>query len=292
MAAYPSEPNPLLLLLMISLLVGSDLVLVDAGTFYQDVDIIWGDGRAKILNNGNLLTLSLDRASGSGFQSKNEYLFGKFDIQLKLVPGNSAGTVTTFYQLHSQGSAWDEIDFEFLGNLSGDPYLVHTNVYTQGKGDREQQFYLWFDPTADFHTYSVLWNPRHIVFYVDGRPIREFKNMESIGVPYPKRQSMRMYASIWNADDWATRGGLVKTDWTQAPFTVSYRNFNAEACIGSNGVSSCNNSTNNRWYSQELDSTSQKQLKWVRENYMVYNYCADTKRFPQGLPLECNTTKK
>jgi hypothetical protein len=116
--------------------------------------------------------------------------------------------------------------------------------------------------------------------------------MESIGVPYPKRQSMRIYASIWNADDWATRGGLVKTDWTQAPFTVSYRNFNAEACIGSNGVSSCNNSTNDRWYSQELDSTSQKQLKWVRENYMVYNYCADTKRFPQGLPLECNATKK
>lgn len=66
-------------------------------------------------------------------------------------------------QLHSQGSSWDEIDFEFLGNLSGDPYIVHTNVYTQAKGDREQQFYLWFDPTADFHTYSILWNPGHVV---------------------------------------------------------------------------------------------------------------------------------
>ncbi|OAY31918.1 xyloglucan endotransglucosylase/hydrolase protein 22 [Manihot esculenta] len=285
MAASHSQPNPLLLLLLAS------LVLAFAGNFYQDVDITWGDGRGKIFNNGNLITLSLDKASGSGFQSKNQYLFGKFDMQLKLVPGNSAGTVTTFY-FHSQGSSWDEIDFEFLGNLSGDPYLLHTNIYTQGKGNREQQFYLWFDPTADFHTYSILWNPGLIVFYVDGRPIREFKNMESIGVPYPKSQPMRMYASLWNADDWATRGGLVKTDWTQAPFTATFRNFKANACIWSNGASSCSNSTNNQWFSQQLDSTSQKQLQWVQKNYMVYNYCTDTRRFPQGLPLECTVVNK
>ncbi|KAF5456294.1 hypothetical protein F2P56_025792 [Juglans regia] len=280
--------------LMLVHLIVSFLTAASAGNFYESIDNTWGDGRAKIFRNGELLTLSLDRASGSGFQSKNEYLFGMINIQIKLVPGNSAGTVTAYY-LRSEGSSWDEIDYEFLGNQSGDPYIVHTNVYSQGKGEREQQFYLWFDPTADFHTYSILWNPGLIIFYVDGVPIREFKNLESIGLPYPKNQPMRIHSSLWNADDWATKGGLIKTDWTQAPFTASYRNFNANACVWSSATSSCisnSKSTSSAPHSRELDSTSHEKLKWVQRNYMIYNYCTDTKRFPQGLPPECALTNK
>ena len=48
---------------------------------------------------------------------------------------------------------------------------------------------------------------------MNGTPIKEFKNLESNGVPFPKNQPMRIYSSLRNADDWAIRGGLVKTDW-------------------------------------------------------------------------------
>lgn len=34
---------------------------------------------------------------GCGFESKKKYLFGKASAQLKLVQGDSAGTVTAFY---------------------------------------------------------------------------------------------------------------------------------------------------------------------------------------------------
>ncbi|XP_031113198.1 xyloglucan endotransglucosylase/hydrolase 2-like [Ipomoea triloba] len=249
------------------------------GNFYQDFDLTWGGNRAKIFGKGQLLSLSLDRVSGSGFQSKKEYLFGRIDMQLKLVAGNSAGTVTAYY-LSSQGPTHDEIDFEFLGNVTGQPYILHTNVFTQGKGGREQQFYLWFDPTKNFHTYSIIWKPQHIIFLVDNTPIRVFKNGESIGVAFPKNQPMKIYSSLWNADDWATRGGLVKTDWSHAPFTAYYRNFNAQTFTASQF-------NDGKWQSQELDAYGRRRLRWVQKNFMIYNYCTDYKRFPQGFPAEC-----
>ncbi|CAB4292918.1 unnamed protein product [Prunus armeniaca] len=283
-----------ILLLFLSIISTSRVAF--SGKFYQDFYITWGgDDHSKMLKNGELLTVSLDNVSGSAFESYNQYLYAKIDMQIKLVAGNSAGTVTTFY-LSSTGSYHDEIDFEFLGNLSGDPYILHTNVFCQGKGNREQQFYLWFDPTADFHTYSILWNPQNIIFLVDGLPIRQFKNLESYGIPFPNYQPMRLYSSLWNADNWATRGGLVKIDWTQSPFTASYQNFNADGCIWSYGTSSCDSNSPNSnankgaWYWEKLDYSDQGKMTWVQNNYMIYNYCTDTKRFPQGFAPECYLT--
>ncbi|KAK4258246.1 hypothetical protein QN277_007717 [Acacia crassicarpa] len=274
MTNHNNNPISMIGFLFISVLV---LAASSAENFNQDFQITWGDGRGMVLDDGSLLTLSLDKSSGSGFSSVNEYLFAKIDMQLKLVPGNSAGTVTTYY-LSSEGSTHDEIDFEFLGNLSGDPYTLHTNIYALGTGNREQQFHLWFDPTLDFHTYSILWNPLTIIFSVDGRPIREYKNMESRGIPFPKSQAMRIYGSLWDAEDWATRGGLVKTDWTQAPFTTSFRGFTAQA--GGTGDQS--------WLKQSVDAAGQASIKEVQAQYMIYNYCTDTTRFPQGVPPECS----
>ncbi|XP_047319295.1 xyloglucan endotransglucosylase/hydrolase 2-like [Impatiens glandulifera] len=264
-----------------------------AGNFTDDIEITWGGDRARIRNGAQLLSLSLDQTSGSGFRSKKEYLFGRIDMQLKLVPGNSAGTVTAYY-LTSEGPKHDEIDFEFLGNVSGQPYTVHTNVFSQGKGNREQQFHLWFDPTKNFHTYSIHWNLQNIIFLVDNYPIRVFKNREAMGVPYPTSQPMRIYSSLWNADDWATQGGRVKTNWTHAPFTALYRNFNA--CLpSSSSSSSCSSAVSTNALSdsdsgaQELNAMGRRRLRWVQRYYMVYNYCSDLNRFSQGLPTECKS---
>lgn len=118
------------------------------------------------------------------------YRFGWFSMKLKLVGGDSAGVVTAYYvsrrsflifsfckavinkcliideQMCSENGAGperDEIDFEFLGNRTGEPYIIQTNVYKNGTGNREMRHSLWFDPTKDYHTYSILWNNHQLV---------------------------------------------------------------------------------------------------------------------------------
>ncbi|XP_078441535.1 xyloglucan endotransglucosylase/hydrolase 5 [Wolffia australiana] len=248
----------------------------------------WAADHIKYINGGREVQLVLDKSSGTGFQSRGAYLFGHFSMQLKLVPGDSAGTVTAFY-LSSQNSEHDEIDFEFLGNRSGQPYIVQTNVFTGGKGDREQRIYLWFDPTKDYHSYSVLWNMYQIVFFVDDVPIRVFKNSRDIGVRYPFNQPMKLYSSLWTADDWATRGGLEKTDWSKAPFIASYRGFHVDGCDASTSATICA-TQGQRWWDQrafqDLDGLQYRRLARVRAKYTIYNYCSDRARFPAMAP-EC-----
>ncbi|KMT15015.1 hypothetical protein BVRB_3g065190 [Beta vulgaris subsp. vulgaris] len=275
-----------------------------AGNFNEEFEPTFGGNRVRVFGRGNqLLSLTLDKYSGSGFRSKKEYLYGRVDMQMKLVPGNSAGTVTTFYLSADQSTGiHDEIDFEFLGNVSGHPYTIHTNVFSQGKGNREQQFHLWFDPTRNFHTYSIVWNTKLIMFLVDEIPIRIFRNHEKHGVAFPKNQPMRLYSSLWNADDWATQGGLVKTDWSKAPFTAYYRNFYINACVAGSSLPSCATAPEARtnsegstgastaraaWRSHDLDANGRKRLRWAHKYFKVYDYCNDLKRFPQGYPPEC-----
>ncbi|KAM5580021.1 xyloglucan endotransglucosylase/hydrolase protein 22 [Rosa sericea] len=258
-----------------------------SANFWEDFEQTYGDQRLQLLDGGKHFTLSQDANSGAGFKSKNEYLFGRFDMDMKLAPGNSAGTVTTFYLSSPQGHEHDEIDIEFLGNSSGSPYTLHTNVFSKGKGNKEQQFHLWFDPTQDFHNYTIIWNPHRIIWMVDNSPIRIFNNVEaSIDVPYPHSKPMRIYCSFWNADDWATQGGKVKADWSQGSKTVSYKDHKINACLPwDQGCAS--NTAGNSWQNIDLGRLGHDRLRWVQEKYRISNYC-DPSKSPQGVPpREC-----
>ncbi|KAD4888308.1 hypothetical protein E3N88_20381 [Mikania micrantha] len=256
--------------------------------FLQDFHITWSDSHIKQLDGGKGIQLLLDQNSGCGFASKSKYLFGRVSMKIKLIPGDSAGTVTAFYMNSDTDQVRDELDFEFLGNRTGQPYSVQTNVYAHGKGDREQRINLWFDPAADFHVYSIMWNHHHVVFSVDEVPIRVYKNNEAKGVPFPKFQPMGIYSTLWEADDWATRGGLEKIDWSKAPFYAYYKDFDIEGCPVP-GPSACASNPANWWEGkgyQQLDTVAARRYRWVRMNHMVYDYCTDKRRYPVT-PPEC-----
>lgn len=52
----------------------------------------------RFLNICNFLEFSvLWGIIGAGFSSKSKYMYGKVSVEIKLVEGDSAGTVTAFY---------------------------------------------------------------------------------------------------------------------------------------------------------------------------------------------------
>ncbi|XP_048553224.1 xyloglucan endotransglucosylase protein 7-like [Triticum urartu] len=288
--ALPCRPKLRLLCVALAFLLAVDMGRAD---IYEDLEIIWSADHTYYFMDGEseALALSLDYNRGSAFKSKEMYHFVRVDIDIKLIEGNSAGTVCTVYTI-SEGpwEVHDEIDLEFLGNSTGEPYTLHTNIFANGVGGREQQFKLWFDPSSDYHTYSIVWNPKRITIEVDGVTVRTFDNNEDQGVPFPSYQRQRVYGSLWSAEDWATQGGRVKTDWSQAPFVSYYRNYNVTWCQPSPGVLWCGTEPAESTHFN-LSPKALADLQWVRDNhYVIYDYCLDrSDRYTDATrPKECS----
>jgi len=284
---------PIILASAIFLLASVQSEVNDANPiFNDDFQILFASDHVKTSDDGQTWELMLDKKSGSGFQTKHSYRFGFFTMQLKLVAGDSAGVVTTYYMASKDFETRDELDFEFLGNISGQPYALQTNIYVDGVGGREQRNELWFDPTADFHTYSFLWNYHQLIFFVDSVPLRVHRHTNVTDSVYPKNRPMYLFSSIWNADNWATRGGLDKTNWTNAPFLSSYQKFNADACMWEDPFPACVSTTGENWWDKPaawtLTDAQKLDYAWARRNFLIYDYCQDTKRFNGTFPAECS----
>ncbi|RVW20695.1 putative xyloglucan endotransglucosylase/hydrolase protein 1 [Vitis vinifera] len=193
----------------------------------------------------------------SGFMSNHTYGSGFFRMRMKIPNKDSLGIITTFYEAMECHTHWQ------------------TNVFSNDNGGREERVALWFDPTADFHTYKILWNQHQIVFYVDKIPIRVFKNNTGIGVNYPS-QAMSVVGSLWSDTTWAAHGQQI--NWTQAPFVAYFQGFNINGCLKDIDSTSQCNSTHYRWNGPRymgLDQTEIVAYEKVRRKYLTYSYCSD-----------------
>lgn len=100
--------------------------VVSTGDFNKDFYVMWSPNHINTSSDGRARSLILDKDSGTnclqyiyinlilfifisilwlwisyhvgaGFASNEMFLFGQIDMQIKLVPGHSAGTVIAFY---------------------------------------------------------------------------------------------------------------------------------------------------------------------------------------------------
>ncbi|KAL8141741.1 hypothetical protein V2J09_014773 [Rumex salicifolius] len=300
-----------LLLLLVSSFVSAGAgpfpVLDTAGGLLRNLSTISFDqGYAPLFAEFNIrrspddrtTSLLLNRYAGSGFISSKYYDYGFFSTKIKLPGDYTAGVVVAFYA--SNGDVFeknhDELDIEFLGNLKGKPWRFQTNVYGNGSTHRgrEERYKLWFDPTKEFHRYSILWNSQRIIFYVDEVPIREIVRSSAMGGDYPSKP-MSVYATIWDASSWATSGGRYKVRYDNEPFVSDFTDLVLEGCAVDPLEQSPGNSTlecsaqklklKSAHYSK-ITPDGRRSMKWFRERYMYYSYCYDTLRYPVP-PPEC-----
>jgi beta-glucanase (GH16 family) len=117
---------------------------------------------------GGVMTLRLDNVPSSGkpfssgaLLSNALYGYGKIEGVMKAGKGN--GIVSSLFIYN--GNPWDEIDVEILGK---DTTAMQTNYFTNGVGHHETVVPLGFDSSAAFHTYTIIWMPGKIQWYVDG----------------------------------------------------------------------------------------------------------------------------
>ncbi|CAL9111595.1 Xyloglucan endotransglucosylase hydrolase protein [Musa troglodytarum] len=265
---------------------------------------LFGSQNIKKTSNGSQVSLMLDKTSGSGFKSNDAYYYGFFSAAIKLPMDYSAGVVVAFYMSNSEAYPHnhDEIDFELLGHEKRKEWALQTNVYGDGSTGigREEKFFLWFDPTADFHEYSLIWNQHHIVFLVDNLPVREVNHSVAMARAYPSKP-MSIYSTIWDGSQWATHGGKKPVNYKFGPFVASFKNFLVAGCAWNQtkAASSCTRSGQSGSLALDpiegdefvkLSAEQQRGMEWVRSKFMFYSYCNDLSRFPV-LPPECKEGK-
>ncbi|KVH97308.1 probable xyloglucan endotransglucosylase/hydrolase protein 28 [Cynara cardunculus var. scolymus] len=254
-------------------------------SFSETFSLLYGYQNIVPSNDDKSVQISMTKSSpGSGFVSRSTYHHGFFTASIKL-PNNtySAGVVATFYAQNNAFNRDDEIDFEFLGHIRGEGWVLQTNLYGNGSvhRGREEKFTLPFDPSQDFHDYSILWNTGRVVFYVDGLPIREVQKVEAMGGDFPSKP-LFLYGTIWNGSDWATHNGRYKVDFSHGPFVTGYAGFILNGCpMTQSPASDCQVPL-----PDGLSSAERSKMQAFRSKYMTYSYCHDTGRYKTSLP-EC-----
>lgn len=266
--------------------------------FNQGYSPLFGDGNLVRSPDGKGVRLLLDRFTGSGFISSNLYNHGFFSANIKLPSDYTAGICVAFYTSNADvfEKSHDELDIEFLGNTEGKPWRFQTNIYGNGSTNRgrEERYRLWFDPTRDFHRYSILWTPQITIFYVDDVPIREVVRREEMGGDYPSKP-MSLYATIWDASNWATSGGKYKVNYKYAPFVAEFKDLVLDGCPADPiqqipAAEACAEKYALLATQDYSVITPQRRaaMRRFRQRYMYYSYCYDSLRYPVP-PPECVT---
>ncbi|GKZ68687.1 hypothetical protein AnigIFM63309_010780 [Aspergillus niger] len=151
-------------------------------------------------------------------QSNWYIMFGHVEYVIKAAPGT--GIVSSAVL---QSDDLDEIDWEWLG---GNDQLVQTNYFGKGDTSSYNRGATHNDPGNhdDFHTYTVDWTSKQIVWQIDGTTVRVLTPDTADTNQYPQTP-MVVKVGIWAGGDPSNPQGTIDwaggtTDYSAGPYTM------------------------------------------------------------------------
>lgn len=135
-------------------------------------------GRERVFVKDGYLNMLLinenDTIKSSAIQSKETFLYGKWETRLKV--SSIPGVLNSFYTIDWGGGSGtkQEVDIEFLtyyfGEQTGE---VHFAVHASGLNswDTRPDIKLDFNPSDDFHIWGLEITPKYIEWSVDGESL-------------------------------------------------------------------------------------------------------------------------
>jgi len=165
-------------------------------------------------------------------QTMGYFFYGTVSVIAKIAAGQ--GIISAITCLSDD---LDEIDFEFKGGITNavfsNFYGKYNNTGPQGgmTGGGGETLNVTFDPTADFHNYTIVWTKDTLQWMVDGNIMRTLKSSDPVANNGTRslfpQTPMRLMVGNWAGGDSPSQGTVDwaggKTDWSKAPFTMQVK---------------------------------------------------------------------
>ncbi|KAJ2851385.1 putative glycosidase CRH2 [Coemansia brasiliensis] len=207
---------------------------------------IFEPDNSKIEDGKLVLEMTYDSANDKGFGStvhaSHSIQYGTVTARIKTA-SIAKGVVSAFIIRSEQ--VGDEIDFEWVGK---DPTTVETNFFYHDilNYSNSRYFDIGAESFADYHDYTIVWDPDYIQWAVDGKTLRTLKREDTYNKAndeyrFPAAEG-RIGLSVWDGGNSGAKGteewAGYPTPWTKDTVYKMYVDSIKVQCSGTDLASS------------------------------------------------------
>ena len=218
---------------------------------------------------------------GAEYRTIKSFLYGRFEVRYKASPGS--GHTSTFFTYNDidPNHQWNEIDIEILNRYPND---IQFNTITQKQGNNHESHQLLkFNPSLDFHTYTIEWTPEYVAWFIDSVEVYRQTGEHISTLNRPQKLMMNIWNPAW--ENWV--GPWYDEALPKFAFYdyVSYASFNPDS-----GNTGTDNNFKLEWF-DDFDTWDQSRWQKATHTFPGNNcdFIPENVVFQDGLMILCLT---